>query len=468
MLFTSFQFLLFFVVIFSLYWITPSKYRWILLLIASYFFYISWEPAYIILILTSTLIDYLLCKNLTQSNYKRKSRLGLTLSIFLNLGLLFFFKYFNFFQSSLALVLGKMGIDYEPSYSSFLLPVGISFYTFQTLSYSIDVYRRKIPVEKHLGKFALYVAYFPQLVAGPIERADTLLKQFNQKATLQLQNLKEGATLFIWGLFKKVVVADNLRILADHTFDNFQFQSGSEVLFATFAFTVQLYADFSGYSDMAIGISRMLGIRLSTNFKTPYFSQNLTEFWRRWHITLSSWFRDYVFIPMGGSMTGRFRLYRNLFIVFVLSGIWHGAAWSFAIWGILHGTLIIIEKLVGWDRKAKSNLLRFIKIVLTFIIVMLAMLPMRIENVSELFRLWSMLLEVNFNQFIVVVYDNLFMPGLFATGILFVTDLFIARDTITDLKKLPVALQYTWVCIITLAIFFLGDAKSEAFFYFQF
>ena len=268
MLFNSFEFILFLVTVILFHWMMKPAYRWVALLLASYLFYMSWEPTYILLILVSTSIDYFTCLYLTGSTDKKKKKIGLAVSVFLNLGLLFTFKYFNFFQEALHDLFSLFSIQYEPNVSSLLLPVGISFYTFQTISYSIDVYRNEIQSEKHFGKFALYVSFFPQLIAGPIERAKGLLGQINEPSTkLKINQVKEGLTLFIWGLFKKVVVADNAQIIADHYFNNSEFQNGGSLLFAAFLFTVQIYADFSGYSDMAIGTAKLIGVELSTNFK---------------------------------------------------------------------------------------------------------------------------------------------------------------------------------------------------------
>lgn len=395
--------------------------------------------------------------------------MGLFLSVIMNLGLLFTFKYYNFFQDALHDILGMVDIQYAPSESSFLLPVGISFYTFQTLSYSIDVYRKNFQVEKHVGKFALYVAFFPQLVAGPIERASDLLPQLNKKKlSLRADNLRDGALLFLWGLFKKVVVADNIRILADHVFDNAQYQTGGAILFALFAFTVQIYADFSGYSDMAIGSAKMLGIDLNINFRTPYFSQSITEFWRRWHVTLSSWLRDYVFIPLGGSRAGRFKTLRNLLITFFLAGLWHGADWTFLIWGMLHGVIVIIERLTGWGKSIQNKTLGTLKIMITFGFIVLTMLPVRATDLNHLYDLMGKLSQIGLYDAYLGVAENLYTPGMLGIIILFFTDLFFAKNSILGLNKYHWSIRYSWTAMIVILILFLGDNTAEAFFYFQF
>ncbi len=469
MLFNSVDFILFFALVFVFYWVIPNKFRWLLLLVSSYFFYMSWEPIYILLILFSTSIDYFLCRYLTASNNSRNRKIGLGLSVIMNLGLLFTFKYYHFFQEIMASILNLVNVNYQIRESSFLLPVGISFYTFQTLSYSIDVYRKDYRFEKHFGKFALFVSYFPQLIAGPIERASNLLFQLNKKEVkLKYEDFKDGALLFVWGLFKKVVVADNIRILADHYIDYSQFQNGGSIIFALLAFTVQIYADFSGYSDMAIGSSRMLGIKLSLNFRTPYFSQNITEFWRRWHITLSFWLRDYVFIPLGGSRLSKIATLRNLFITFFLAGIWHGASWNFLIWGCLHGIIVVIEKITGWNKNVNHRFFSFLKIVFTFGIITMTMLPVRSTDLIHLSDLLQLISNFHFKDFYLTVAENIYTPGAIGIAVLFLTDLFLAKRSILDIHKFNSIFKYSWVTVIIILILFIGDSSSEAFFYFQF
>ena len=343
MLFNSLEYIVFFIAVFILYWLIPAKHKWLLLLISSYFFYMCWEPIYILLILLSTGIDYFLCLHLTGSEHKKNRKIGLYLSVISNLSILFLFKYFNFFQTELQHLLSYFDVNYSPSTSTLLLPLGISFYTFQTLSYSIDVYRKVITPEKHFGKFALYVSFFPQLIAGPIERAKDLIPQLQTKIRkFNTEDFKNGILLFVWGLFKKVVVADNCAILVERYFENSTNETGGTMLFATYLFAIQIYCDFSGYSDMAIGSARMLGIKLKTNFKTPYFSSSITKFWHRWHISFSQWIRDYIYIPLGGNRMSKYRVAFNLLITMTIGGLWHGASWNFVLWGIVNGVLLIL------------------------------------------------------------------------------------------------------------------------------
>ncbi len=470
MLFNSFEFIAFLTVITILYWLTKQSYRWILLLIASYMFYMSWEPTYIALILISSSIDYFTCLYLTGSDDKKRKKIGLGVSVFLNLGLLFTFKYFNFFQEVLHDTLSLFSIQYAPHLSNFLLPVGISFYTFQTISYSIDVYRNELPAERHFGKFALYVSFFPQLIAGPIERAKGLLGQINKPQNkLKYIQLKEGVTLFLWGLFKKVVVADNAQIIADHFFNNSEFQNGGSLLFATFLFAIQIYADFSGYSDMAIGTAKVMGFELSTNFKTPYFSQSISEFWTRWHVTLSLWLRDYVYIPLGGSRFGKLKHLRNLFITFFLAGIWHGASWNFVVWAIFHATLIIIEKLLKVKKPSRNLFFKTARITLNFsIIIITMMIPVRTSNIPEMVSVYEKIAHLNWNDLYFAVAQYKYSGAMIGIIFLFITEVTIAKNDIIGILTKPRYIQYTWSITAIILILLLGDNNGDAFFYFQF
>lgn len=468
MLFNSFEFILFFVAVFGAYWLLPHRFRWALLLGASYFFYASAEPSYLILILASTSIDYFLCLNLTSSNEKRKRRIGLTTSILLNLGLLFTFKYFDFFQTVIHDTLWLFDVKYTVNEANFILPVGISFYTFQTLSYSIDVYRQKVQPERHFGKFALYVAFFPQLIAGPIERAQDLLSQFNKKLHLKSEEFREGCWLFSWGLFKKVVVADNTKILVDHIFDNAEFQNGGSLLFALFLFTIHIYADFSGYCDMAIGTAKMLGIKLKANFRTPYFSQSINEFWTRWHITLSQWLKDYVYIPLGGNRVSKFRHLSNLFITFFLAGLWHGASWNFVIWGLLHATLVVLEKILRIDKPSTKFLFKYTRMGIAFFVIMITMLPVRAETFNDLLDISQQLLHIRLSDLYLAVAENKLTTGVIGAVILLLTDAILARKSILEIRYKPIVLRYTWLTVIVLLILLVGDNNGDAFFYFQF
>lgn len=354
--------MIFMPIVFAIYWAIADRYRWVLLLAASYFFYMSWNPKYVVLIFTTSFVSYVAGRLLEKFDNIRIKKLILAITLLVCLGILFFFKYFNFISESLCDFLSLFAIKLNPVTLNILLPVGISFYTFQTLSYVIDVYKGKVKAERHFGIYATFVSFFPQLVAGPIERTGDLLPQIKSKKTFDYDNAAYGLKIMAWGFFKKLAIADTLSQYVSGVYDAPQSYTGFALVLATVFFAIQIYCDFSGYSDIAIGVSKLLGINLTTNFKSPYFSQSLKEFWSRWHISLSSWFRDYVYIPLGGNRVGKLRQACNLMITFLASGLWHGAAWTFVIWGGIHGLAQIIEKpfirrksqksrgIIGWLR----------------------------------------------------------------------------------------------------------------------
>lgn len=392
MLFHSIEFLLFFPLVVGLYFLFPFRWRWLILLLASYAFYMSWRAEYIILILASTTIDYFAAIQIYRAQDARRRRNFLLLSLTVNLGLLFSFKYLNFFNASVGDLLAWFHIHYRPPLIDILLPVGISFYTFQTLSYTIDVYRGKQQPETHFGKFALFVSFFPQLVAGPIERSTRLLPQFSRKNSLHLPRINSGLRLMAWGFFKKLVIADRLAPIVDTVYSNPYDFSGIPLLLATFFFSVQIYCDFSGYSDIAIGAARVLGYDLMENFRQPYFSRSVREFWGRWHISLSTWFRDYVYIPLGGNRVMQWRWYFNLFVVFVISGLWHGANWTFVLWGALHGIYIVAQistrnarrkLLIATKLNRFPRLLGALSIMVTFGFVLVAWIFFRANSLAD-------------------------------------------------------------------------------------
>jgi alginate O-acetyltransferase complex protein AlgI len=354
MFFNSLEFVIFFPLVVFAYFALPYKWRWSLLLLASYYFYMCWRPEYIILIIASTLIDYFAGLRMGQVN-KKKRKKYLILSLCTNLGLLFAFKYFNFFNNSLQATFNQFNLFYNVPAFSVLLPVGISFYTFQTLSYSIDVYRGDREPERHLGIFALYVAFFPQLVAGPIERSTHLLPQFYEKHNVDYVRITNGLKLMTWGFFKKLVIADRLAIYVNQVYNAPGDFHGAHIWIATYFFAIQIFCDFSGYSDIAIGAAEIMGYRFMKNFRRPYLAQSIAEFWKRWHISLSTWFRDYLYIPLGGNRVGKWRWYYNLFVVFMVSGLWHGANWTFVVWGALHGLYLVFAIVTQSHRESFSR-----------------------------------------------------------------------------------------------------------------
>ncbi|MCB0795733.1 MAG: MBOAT family protein [Flavobacteriales bacterium] len=341
MAFNSIRFLVFYAVVVLAFFAIRHRFRWMLLLAASLFFYMSWRAEYVVLILFSGVVDYWVAWQMGRRETKRDRLPFLLVSLVSNLGLLFSFKYFNFLNGNVRLLAELIGWNYPVPMLEVLLPVGISFYTFQTMSYSIDVYWGRMKPERHFGIYMLYVCYFPQLVAGPIERAQSLLHQFKKRITYDHARTASGLKLMAWGMFKKVMIADRVAPMVDHVYNSPGQHEGPAYILATLLFAIQIYCDFSGYSDIAIGGARVMGVDLMRNFRSPYFSKSISEFWRRWHISLSTWFRDYVYIPLGGNRKVKWRWYYNLFITFVLSGIWHGANWTFVIWGALHGAYLI-------------------------------------------------------------------------------------------------------------------------------
>lgn len=345
MVFNSIVFWLYLPIVFTLYAVTPQRFRWAILLAASYVFYMWWNAFYVLLILASTVIDYFVGPTIAASaDPKRRKRL-LWLSLGINLGALFVFKYWTFFHESLAGVAAAVGVPYAVPELSILLPVGISFYTFQTLSYTIDIYRGTLEPERHFGRFAVFVSFFPQLVAGPIERAADLLPQLKRPFTINVANVQSGLQLAMWGLFKKVAIADWCALYVDTIYNNADQHSGRSLALATYAFAIQIYCDFSGYTDIAIGVARMFNIELTENFRRPYFSQTLKELWTRWHISLSRWLRDYLYIPLGGNRHGQAETMRNMFLTMLIGGLWHGASWNFVLWGALHGLFLGVSGL---------------------------------------------------------------------------------------------------------------------------
>lgn len=332
MLFNSFAFAVFMPVVFIIYWGISHKYRWVLLLLASYFFYMSWTPGYVILLLLTTAVSFLCGKGIDR--YRVYKKVILIVGVVIELGVLFVFKYAGFAGDILLDLVGLLGINIPYNGAvNLLLPVGISFYTFQTMSYIIDVYNGKILPERHFGIYALYVSFFPQLVAGPIERPENLLSQFREEKCFDYDSVVYGLLLIVWGLFEKIAIADALAPFVDKTFADLQAKGSLSVLIAIVFFTLQIYCDFCGYSTMAVGIAKVLGFDLMHNFKSPYFAFTVKDFWRRWHISLTTWFTDYIYIPLGGNRVGKLRHYRNIMITFLLSGLWHGADWTYIIWG---------------------------------------------------------------------------------------------------------------------------------------
>jgi D-alanyl-lipoteichoic acid acyltransferase DltB (MBOAT superfamily) len=395
MLFNSVKFAIFFTIVYSLYLILKHKGQNRLLLVASYVFYGAWDWRFLSLILISTVVDYICGIKIHGSDDIRRRRLFLSLSICINLFILGFFKYFNFFASSLQVLLGHFGLVIHPQFLHIILPVGISFYTFQTMSYTIDIYRREMVPTKRFLDFALFVAFFPQLVAGPIERAKHLLPQILSPRKFSAEKFFEGCYLISWGFFQKVFVADNLARIVDPVFASSAPYNGAKVLIALYAFAFQIFCDFAGYSNIARGLGKCMGFEIMINFKLPYFATNPQEFWRRWHISLSSWLKDYLYIPLGGNRRKNLITYRNLSITMLLGGLWHGAAWTFVLWGAYQGLVLIVyrlcQRMLAKIPNPKTIIIArvwfFARVVFFFHLICLGWLVFRAESMTQVFQM---------------------------------------------------------------------------------
>ncbi len=489
MLFNSIDFAIFLPIVFIIYWFLVNRnirLQNLLVVVSSYVFYGWWDWRFLSLIIFSTLIDYSVGRKLkTEENQKRRDLL-LWISIIVNLGFLGFFKYYNFFLDNFISSFSFFGGRITPNSLNIILPVGISFYTFQTLSYTIDVYKRKLEPTTDIIAFSAFVSFFPQLVAGPIERATNLLPQFYSKRKFDYPKAVDGMRQILWGLFKKVVVADNCAEIANYVFNNSNELGGSTLVIGAVCFTFQIYGDFSGYSDIAIGTSRLFGFNLKQNFAFPYFSRNIAEFWRRWHISLSTWFRDYLYIPLGGSKCGTWKKIRNTLIIFIVSGFWHGANWTFIIWGLLNALYFIpllitnknrkeINTIVGYDFMNKSYyrppILEFARMLLTFLLCVFAWIFFRAENLNHAFQFIGSI----FNQSFFMLPQKGLGVGLQLSTTFFILLVFIivewrGRIYHHDLERLPQVRLLRWTSY-ALIVFFIGMfmyTSENPFIYFQF
>jgi len=480
MLFNSLEFLIFLPTVFFLYWFVFQKnlkVQNLLLLISSYVFYGWWDYRFLSLIFLSTVVDYYVGLKIYDSNDKKIKKSYLWASILFNLGLLGFFKYFNFFIDSWIDLLSAIGYEQKSTWTlNVILPVGISFYTFQTMSYSLDIYHRKLKPTKDFISFASFVSFFPQLVAGPIERASNLLPQILNSRLFKYEQGVQGLRLILWGMFKKVVIADSLAPYVDIIFNSYNSYNGGVLLLGLIYFSFQIYCDFSGYSDIAIGTSKLFGFELMSNFKFPYFSRDIGEFWRRWHISLSSWFRDYLYIPLGGSKGGRWLSIRNIFIIFIVSGFWHGANWTFIVWGLIHAILYIplflrdknrqyITTIVA-ENKWFPSLKESFQMGITFFFTMIAWVFFRSETLLDAF-----------NYFGIIVKKFQF-PHIMTNGLLYVITIIIfdwifrkgiQHDSHTVKNKYLrwSILSITYFSILAAIVFRASQGKTE-FIYFQF
>ena len=467
MLFNSKVFFVFFSCFFLLYWFINKKsihHRNYLILFGSYVFYAGWDWRFLFLILGSSLVDFFVAKKINGSNKKFN---WLLVSCLSNLGVLFVFKYFNFFTQSFIDLTNLFGLNITFNIINIILPVGISFYTFQTLSYSIDVYRNKINPTNNLISFLSFVSFFPQLVAGPIERASNLIPQIESKRSLNVDQFKAGFFQILVGLFRKIVIADNLALYVDLIYGEPQIYNSSTLLLATFLYTFQIYFDFSGYSDIAIGTAKLLGFNFKQNFNLPYFSNSLTEFWRKWHISLSSWLKDYLYISLGGNRNGKWLTYRNLILTMLLGGLWHGSSWNFIIWGLIHGSVLAIEKLI-FSKKEKSfgNSIGFLY---TFPVVMISWVFFRSQTLDDSFFILTSIYYFDFTYPIIsnisVIVTSFFVLFI---GLVFDITLKIRKTHLESFGKDLSDKVYIMCSCFIILLLVLFYSSSETFIYFQF
>ena len=485
MLFNSFNFLFFLPIVFVLYWhVFQRNLCWqnLFVVLASYVFYGWWDWRFLLLIVFTSLCCYgsgLLIDHCSQRDEQKVAKWWAGLNIVVNLLVLGVFKYFNFFADSFQTVMAGIGMTIDAPTLHVILPVGISFYTFQALSYTIDVYRRQLPATRDIVAFFAFISFFPQLVAGPIERASNLLPQFLKRRTFDYAQAVDGLRQMLWGFFKKLVVADNCAVVVNSIWESYTDQSGLALWIAAFLFTFQIYCDFSGYSDIAIGCARLFGINLRRNFDVPYFSRNIQEFWRRWHMSLMTWFRDYVYFPLGGSRCGKWMTVRNILIVFFLSGLWHGADWTFVLWGVYHGMLLSLLFIIGSGAKYKDivadgrwlpSLKEAGQMIVTFMMVLIGWIIFRAENISQLAGIGNKLISSD-------DFFNLYGSGLRADIFVFIGFMLIVEWLqrtkqhalqFPDTRLFRLRLVRVGIYYLLIAWMWVAYSSSQQFIYFQF
>lgn len=481
MLFNSFGFLLFFTIVSFTYFILPHKYRWALLLFSSCAFYMFFIPAYILILFFTIIIDYYAGILIENAKNAKNKKHYLWLSLVANVGVLAIFKYYNFLNENLTGLFLWSGASNPIPYLDIILPIGLSFHTFQAMSYTIEIYRGNQKAEKHFGIYALYVMFYPQLVAGPIERPQNLLHQFREKHSFDYHRVTGGLKLMAWGLFKKAVIADRLALMVDAVYDDPSNNYGFAIIIATIFFAFQIYCDFSGYSDIAIGAARVMGFKLMTNFNRPYFAQTISEFWKRWHISLSTWFKDYLYIPLGGNKVTRPRWYFNLFITFIISGLWHGAAWTFIIWGTLHGFYLVFAIVSQQWRNRLNEILgiakhkiifQWIQAITVFLLVCFAWIFFRAASVTDALILIKNATVINVSQLTPLMFgENYFewYAGLFLIVLLLIAEWIMRGKQIQEfLLAKPAYVRWSFYSLLVLIIINLGVFGGNNFIYFQF
>ena len=478
MLFNSLSFALFLPIVFALYWFVVNKslkQQKMLLLVASYFFYACWDWRFLFLLVFSTLLDYYTGLKMEATAVPQKRKFWFLTSVIINIGFLGIFKYYNFFVDSFATALGQFGISSSPWVLNVILPVGISFYTFHGLSYVIDIYKKRIPAENNFIDYAVFVSFFPLLVAGPIERATHLLPQIQKKRSFNYEQAVDGLRQILWGLFKKIVIADQCATYADLIFGNTTEYPGSTLFAGALFFTFQIYADFSGYSDIALGTARLFGIDLLRNFAFPYFSRDMAEFWRRWHISLSTWFRDYLYIPLGGSKGNMLMRVRNILIIFIVSGFWHGANWTFIVWGFLNAVYVIPSVIFKRNRrnldivaqgKIFPSVRELIAMAITFTLTTFAWIFFRSDSVGQA---WFMISKIFSSSFF--IFPNILPKNVIGLVAIFMVIEWMGRERKYAIEhwgiKLATPVRWAFYYLLAFAIFYYTGSKQQ-FIYFQF
>jgi len=487
MLFNSLEFCIFLPIVFTIYWLINHnlKLQNAFIVAASFFFYGWWDWRFLLLMVFSASIDFIVGIFLIDQQKKNKRKLLLLISLITNLGILGFFKYFNFFVDSFTTAFTFFGIHLQASSLNIVLPVGISFYTFQALSYTIDVYKKELKATKSFIDYFAFLSFFPQLVAGPIERASHLLPQFYKKRKFDYDIAVDGAGQIMWGFFKKVAIADNLSPYVNHIFENYDKYDGVLLLVGVLFFAFQIYCDFSGYSDIAIGLAKWFGFNIMTNFKLPYFSRNIVEFWSRWHISLSTWFRDYVYIPLGGSRGSKKQHIFNIIVTFTISGFWHGASWTFVIWGFLNGLYYLPYIILGKKKKLGiighgkliPPLSEFIQMSGTFILVLLTWVFFRAKNVEVAIKYLIKIFDFNtypnlYDQIYLLTRSTDYVPlfTLIVAFPVFIVAEWIQRDKTHTLMLdgKPAWLRWSFYFILLNLLFLMGNFSKNSFIYFQF
>lgn len=474
MLFNSFEFLLFFVIVTALYFTLPHRFRWFMLLVASCYFYMAFVPVYILILGFTIVVDYFAGIWLEEAEGKRR-KLLLTLSLIANIGVLAVFKYYNFINDNLTLLLHGAGFENPIPYLSILLPIGLSFHTFQAMSYTIEVYRGHQKAERHFGIYALYVMFYPQLVAGPIERPQNLLFQFYEEHKFDFDRVSSGLKLILWGFFKKLVVADRLAVYVDAAYNHPENHNGTTFIVATIFFAFQIYCDFSGYADIAIGSARVMGFKLMENFNRPYFAKSVSEFWRKWHISLSTWFTDYLYISLGGNRVSVPRWYFNLFFVFLISGLWHGANWTYVVWGALNGIYLIaalvwkrsvLEK-ISFNNFLPPFLANAFNMLATFLLICYSWIFFRANNIDDALLITKKIATDHGKLF----YNNPnFIFSLAAIAMLVLAE---AKKEYFDkqfsfFNNRNIVIRYATYATLVLIILLMGVFDGSQFIYFQF